>query len=241
MQFKPSWDLSFAAGAFLGDGGFVEDSDYHHHVKLAVRDYDFAKAFNDSVAIILGRRPNVILVTSNNGKTYYESKYSCRPLGLFLGRPLKQLLPDVSNYPAGFLRGLFSADGSAGVWVWNNRLVTRATLGNSDLELLTAVRSILRTPFQINSNIYLARRKGASWKNGHRTVILRKDAYQLRIQRLQDVRRFAKVVGFQIQRKQDRLERALRLVDRLGGVKAASRWRSLRLGRQAPEKAHFVE
>jgi len=210
-------------------------------VKLAVRDYDFAKAFNDSVAIILGRRPNVILVTSNNGKTYYESKYSCRPLGLFLGRPLKQLLPDVSNYPAGFLRGLFSADGSAGVWVWNNRLVTRATLGNSDLELLTAVRSILRTPFQINSNIYLARRKGASWKNGHRTVILRKDAYQLWIQRLQEVRRFAQVIGFQIQRKQDGLERALRLVDRLGGVKAASRWRSLCLGRQGSEKAHFVE
>ncbi|OLD56153.1 hypothetical protein AUI46_01995 [archaeon 13_1_40CM_2_52_13] len=208
---------------------------------MAVRDYDFAKAFNDSVAIILGRRPNVILVTSNNGKTYYDSKYSCRPLGLFLGRPLKQLLPDVSNYPAGFLRGLFSADGSAGVWVWNNRLVTRATLGNSDLELLTAVRSILRTPFQINSNIYLARRKGASWKNGHRTVILRKDAYQLWIQRLQEVRRFAQVIGFQIQRKQDRLERALRLVDRLGGVKAASRWRSLCLGRQGSEKAHFVE
>lgn len=240
MQFKPSWDLSFAAGAFLGDGSFVEDSDYHHHVKLAVRDYDFAKAFNDSVAIILGRRPNVVLVTSNKGKTFYESKYSCRSLGLFLERPLKQLLPDVSNYPAGFLRGL-SADGSAGVWVWNKRLEIRVELGNSDLELLTAVGSILHTSFQINSNIYLARRKGASWKNGYKTVILRKDAYQLRIQRLQDVRRFAKVVGFQIQRKQDRLERALRLVDRLGGVKAASRWRSLRLGRQAPEKAHFVE
>ena len=240
MQFKPSWDLSFAAGAFLGDGSFVEDSDYHHHVKLAVRDYGFAKAFNDSVAIILGRRPNVVLVTSNKGKTFYESKYSCRSLGLFLERPLKQLLPDVSNYPAGFLRGL-SADGSAGVWVWNKRLEIRVELGNSDLELLTAVGSILHTSFQINSNIYLARRKGASWKNGYKTVILRKDAYQLRIQRLQDVRRFAKVVGFQIQRKQDRLERALRLVDRLGGVKAASRWRSLRLGRQAPEKAHFVE
>jgi len=240
LQFKPSWDLSFAAGAFLGDGSFVEDSDYHHHVKLAVRDYDFAKAFNDSVAIILGRRPNVVLVTSNKGKTFYESKYSCRSLGLFLERPLKQLLPDVSNYPAGFLRGL-SADGSAGVWVWNKRLEIRVELGNSDLELLTAVGSILHTSFQINSNIYLARRKGASWKNGYKTVILRKDAYQLRIQRLQDVRRFAKVVGFQIQRKQDRLERALRLVDRLGGVKAASRWRSLRLGRQAPEKAHFVE
>jgi intein-encoded DNA endonuclease-like protein len=241
LQFKPSWDLSFTAGAFLGDGSFVEDSDYHHHVKLAVRDYDFAKAFNDSVATILGRRPNVVLVTSNKGKTFYESKYSCRPLGLFLERPLKQLLPDVSNYPAGFLRGLFSADGSAGVWVWNKRLEIRVELGNSDLELLTAVGSILHTSFQINSNIYLARRRGASWKNGYKTVILRKDAYQLWIQRLQDVRRFAKVIGFQIQRKQDRLERALRLVDRLGGVKAASRWRSLRLGRQAPEKAHFVE
>ena len=74
-------------------------------------------------------------------------------------------------------------------------------------------------------------------ENGHKTVILRKDAYQLCIQRLQDVRRFAKLIWFQIQRKQDRLETALHLADRLGGVKAGSQWRSLRLGRQGPEKS----
>jgi len=76
LQFQPSWDLSFVIGSFLGDGSFVEDSDYHHHVKLAVRDRDFAEAFNLAIGHVLSRKTNKLTITHDLGKVYYESKYS---------------------------------------------------------------------------------------------------------------------------------------------------------------------
>src|SRR5437016_7962048 len=115
LQFQPSEDLSFVIGSFLGDGSFVEDSDYHHHVKLAVRDRDFAEAFNLAVGHILGRKTTKIIMTHDLGKVYYESKYSSRSLGLFLKLPLEQLQPFMNEFPGAFMSGLFSADGCASV------------------------------------------------------------------------------------------------------------------------------
>ncbi len=134
MDFPPSQDLSFVIGAFLGDGSFVEDSDYHHHVKLAVRDRELADAFNRSVAKVLGRKVNVLTVTHNVGKVYYESKYSSQPLGLFVKRPLEGLRPFADDHPAMFLRGLFSADGCASISTRSFGLVVSIILSNSRLE-----------------------------------------------------------------------------------------------------------
>ena len=78
---------------------FVEDSAWHHHVKLAVRDRELADAFNCSVAKILRRRVNVITVTHDVGKVYYESKYSSRPLGLFLKGPWNNSVASWSTIP----------------------------------------------------------------------------------------------------------------------------------------------
>src|SRR5206468_10291050 len=68
LNFEPSEVLSFVIGSFLGDGSFVEDSDYHHHVTLAVRDRDFAEAFNLAVGHILGRKTNKLIITHDLGK-----------------------------------------------------------------------------------------------------------------------------------------------------------------------------
>jgi len=125
----------------LGDGSFVEDSDYHHYVKLAVRDRDFAEAFNLAVGHILGRKTNKIIMTHDLGKVYYESKYSSRSLGLFLRSPLVELRPFADAYPAEFLRGLFSADGCADVCTDNGCLRLQIVLGNSNPELLGLVSS----------------------------------------------------------------------------------------------------
>jgi len=225
LNFEPSEDLSFVIGTFLGDGSFVEDSDYHHYVKLAVRDRDFAEAFNLAVGHILGRKTNKIIVTHDLGKVYYESKYSSRSLGLFLRFPLVELRPFAYAYPAEFLRGLFSADGCADVCTDNGCLRLQIVLGNSNPELLGLVTSLLQSHFQLHSNTYLRKRKGATWKNGSKTVFLRKDAYALQIQRVHDVRVFVDKIGFVIARKQHVAEQAILLNRTVGSSRAAVEWR----------------
>jgi intein-encoded DNA endonuclease-like protein len=225
LQFQPSWELSFIIGSFLGDGSFVEDSDYHHHVKLAVRDRDFAEAFNLAVGHILDRKTNKLLITHDLGKVYYESKYSCQSLGLFLKLPLEQLRPFMNEFPGEFLSGLFSADGSASVSLRSFGLLTSIILTNSRVELLSMVDELLRTYFDIHSRTYLNKRRGTTWKNGKKTVVLRKDSYNLCIIRRQDIKTFLSRIGFMIKRKQDRAEKAIHLIETLGRSKAAEVWR----------------
>ncbi len=67
-----------------------------------------------------------------------------------------------------------------------------------------------------------------------KTVTLRKDAYQLRIQRAHDVKAFAARIGFQIRRKQETIMRAIQLTEALGSINAAKVWRSQQFPRQAP-------
>lgn len=227
LQFQPSRELSFIIGSFLGDGSFVEDSDYHHHVKLAVRDRDFAEAFNLAVGHVLGRKTNKLTITHDLGKAYYESKYSSRPLGLFLNSNPGDLRCYADFFPAAFLRGLFSADGCADVSNYRNRLRLRIVLGNSDFKLLELAGSILRMHFDIHSNTYLSRKKGTTWKNGRKIVVLRKDAYTLRIERIRDVKLFVDKIGFAIRRKQELAEQVLLLTTTLGPSRAGVEWRSL--------------
>lgn len=204
----------------------MEDSDYHHHVKLAVRDRDFAEAFNLAVGHVLGRKTNKLTITHDLGKAYYESKYSSRPLGLFLNSNLGELRRYADAFPAAFLRGLFSADGCAGVSNHRNRLRLGIVLGNSDLKLLEFTESILRIHFDIHSSTYLGRKKGATWKNGQKVVVLRKNAYILRIERIRDVRLFVDKVGFAIRRKQQLAKQVLLLTATLGPSRACVEWRS---------------
>jgi intein-encoded DNA endonuclease-like protein len=225
LQFQPSWDLSFIIGAFLGDGSFVEDSDYHHHVKLAVRDRDFAEAFNLAVGHVLERKTNKLIITHDLGKVYYESKYSSRPLGLFLNSNLGELSCYADPFPAAFLRGLFSADGCAGISNDRNRLRLGIVLGNSDLKLLDLAESMLRKHFEIHSRTYLVRKKGATWRIGHKVVVLRKDAYSLRVEKVRDVKLFVERIGFAIRRKQLLAEEALMLTANLGPSLACVEWR----------------
>ncbi|TMI38232.1 hypothetical protein E6H23_10605 [Candidatus Bathyarchaeota archaeon] len=224
MSFHSSQDLSFVIGAFLGDGSFVEDSAYHHHVKLAVRDREFAEAFNLCVGRVLNRQENKITVTHDLGKVYYESKYSSQPLGFYLKSGLENLRPVVETYPRSFLRGLFSADGCASIST-HNGLTLRILLGNSNPDLLHCAESILQSRFDIHSKTHLARKKGATWAFGKKTVILRKDAYLLRIERVNDVRVFVSEIGFVMRRKQEVAERAIQLLKALGRSKAADVWK----------------
>ncbi len=122
------------------------------------------------------------------------------------------------------MNGLFSADGCAAVS--NRRVGLRVWVifSNSRVELLSMVEEILRAFFGIRSKTYRVKRKGATWNNGGKTVVLRKDSYNLCIFRRQDVKTFVSKIGFVIQRKQETAERALYLIESLGTSRAAEIW-----------------
>lgn len=96
LTFASSEDLSFVIGAFLGDGSFVEDSAWHHHVKLAVRDRELADAFNCSVAKNLEKKGERGNRDPRRGKGLLRIKV------LF---PTSRALPERTLGTTPFLRG----------------------------------------------------------------------------------------------------------------------------------------
>ncbi len=80
--------------------------------------------------------------------------------------------------------------------------------------------------FDIHSNTYLGKKKGTTWKNGHKVVVLRRDSYTLRIERIRDVKLFVDKIGFAIRRKQQLAEEVLLLATTLGSSRAGVEWRS---------------
>ncbi len=225
-RFTASPELGFVIGAFLGDGSFVQDSDYHHFVKMAVRDFDLAEAFNKSLSVVLSRQVNKITRTRNDGNVYYEAKYSSQPLGLFLEQPLHQLAPFIESFPIDFLRGLFSADGCGCVTITHQKLSPVIFLSNTNLLLLQESAHLLESRFRIRSAINIAKLRGTLFEGMDRSFVLRKTAFLLRIGRFDDVCSFVKKIGFTIQRKQHRIEHAIRLIKTLGRLKAAEEWKS---------------
>jgi len=207
-------------------GSFVQDSDYHHFVKMAVRDFDLAEAFNKSLSVVLSRQVNKITRTRNDGKVYYEVKYSSQPLGLFLEQPLYKLTPFIASFPMDFLRGLFSADGCGCVTITHQKLSPIIILSNSNLLLLQESAHLLESRNRIQSAIHIDRQSGALFRGVDRRFVLRQTAFSLRIGRFDDVCSFVKEIGFAIQRKQERIEHAIQLIKTLGRSEAAVKWKS---------------
>ncbi len=196
---------------------------------MIVRDRDFAEEFNQSVAKVLSRRANRIILVKNKGNVYYETKYSSKALGVFLEKPLVNLNRFIGAYPAAFLRGLFSADGCASVSVRNSQLRAEVILSNTDRRLLEHVRGILRRDFRIHSIIYIDKVEGASSLSHGRVIVCRKPAFDLRIQKFADVCVFVDEVGFAIRRKQEAITVAIDLIRRLGRLQAAELWKRTHL------------
>lgn len=138
---RPSRELSYIIGSNIGDGCTLTQS---HIVKLEVADLDFAKTFNNQMAMLFNRRsPNKMLVRREAGRLpMYIVKYSCKQLVELLRLPLKRLLDIAFAFPRDFLRGFFDGEGHVDVGVTNS-LQLSVGAENSNRSLLFRVKKLL--------------------------------------------------------------------------------------------------
>ncbi|HEV2139417.1 MAG TPA: LAGLIDADG family homing endonuclease [Nitrososphaerales archaeon] len=221
---KPSSALSYIIGANIGDGCTIAEN---WIVKLEVTDRDFAETFNYSMAELFHRhRPNRILVRQSEGRLpMYIVKYSSKQLVELLRIPLKKLLAIAFAFPRDFLRGFFDAEGHVDVRASRNFELSVGA-ENSDKWLLMRVGTLLKQ-LNISSRLYRKRKAGSIKVIRNQSFVMKQTSYAIDISRLDDVRRFAKMVDFSIHRKAKKLEDALSII---GSYTAGSRptgWKRL--------------
>jgi len=226
FKAQPSEDLSFFLGAWLGDG-WADDNDGGKRMLLKVRSYEFAKEFADCATKILGKRDSywVRRVVDKRGR-WYLVKVTSFMLYDFANQPLGALRNSIEPFPRGFLRGFFTAEGNPSVYIQRTkkpRLVVGLCVSNSDYSLLDFTRGLLLTLGYRPGRFKIDRREGEPTN----ISIATKTLWQLNISRRDDVKQFARTIGFADPMKQTKLEDAIALMERYGSFEAASRWPAL--------------
>lgn len=220
---RPSEELSFFLGAWLGDG-WADDNDGGKRLLLKVRSYDFAREFAVCAAKILGKTDSywVRRVLDKHGR-WYLVKVTSLMLFDFVNRPFKELAPLIERFPRGFLRGFFTAEGNPSVSIEQTHgpyLNVGLVVSNSDRKLLDFTGDLLREsgfhPGKIRLNI----------AEGTRTNIgvARSPGWLMSLSRIEDARKFTKEIGFADSEKQAKLLEAIFFVDEFGRIRAAREW-----------------
>jgi intein-encoded DNA endonuclease-like protein len=222
---RPSEELSFFLGAWMGDG-WADESDGGKRLLLKVRSYDFAKEFADCAAKVLGKKDSywVRRITGEKGK-WYLVKVSSFELFGFVNKSIGSLKDVVRQFPRGFLRGLFTAEGNPSVSLesrFPSRLGIGVCVSNSDYELLTFSKELLLTEGLRPGKIRLSTRKGKRTTYG----IARKNVWTMTLSRFSDVKGFETTIGFADSEKTRKLDDAISMISDMGSHLAAAEWQS---------------
>ncbi len=238
LEEKPSEELSFFLGAWLGDG-WRDGSDGGKRLLLKVRSRQFAEEFaRSATAILRTSSPYVARKVEEETGTWYQVKVTSVLLFKFVNRPLSEIVPCVEPRPCGFLRGFFTAEGNQSVSIGSSRgrraLQLTLCVSNTEIEYMRCAMSLVKQLGYHPSKITRGGRPGLERKIGSWSLITETTEWQFRLARLREIESFLAYVGFADPVKQSKTRTALNLVKELGAASAAMEWTRLydKIGRK---------
>ncbi len=199
-EIKASKELAYILGVVAGDG-YTQAWGRQRIIALTTKDVEFAMEFKRCLEIVGKCKPMIRL---RYGR-YYEVKANSSALYDLCKKPLdlerlRKYIEYNEKTIISFLRGFFDAEGHV------SKAYGYIYLCNSDLQLLNYVKQLLLKIRIEASGPHLSIRKGTPFyckKNG-KTYFRDGDKYLLYI-KANSRQRFAKVIGFTIKRKMERL------------------------------------
>lgn len=199
--FNPesSKELSYVAGAMLGDGCLYHSKGYR--IQLVAKDREFVTYFSRCLAKLFKRKEMYPLFERDCNKGWsklYGVRATCKLFWLWF-RKWEVHKSVIESHPSSFLRGLYDSEGSICKCGGKERL--EVVLDNTKRELLEFAKDILKK-LGIDSHIYVINDRRKNRRTSYRLAISGKDNLLL----------FYEKVGFIIRRKQQRLENLVQTI-----------------------------
>lgn len=186
----PSRELGYVLGAIYGDGYLGKYS-----IKLKVKDSDFAETFAKNILKWSGHTSSI---RKDKFGLYIVRFHSIR--GCEFLSSIKMI--DIKNWKTGnkisFLRGLFDSEGCAPDATKRAKSII---LYNSNKKIISLTSFLLN---ELNIKHSITSRKPSKGKIG-RWDFIRKKNYCISITNYENKKKFYRIIGFSIKRKQDRL------------------------------------
>jgi len=199
-------ELSYVIGGWIGDGYLrLDRRNYRHYVTLAVSDLDFAIEWGKKLAIASGKKDSY-KPRWNEKLQRWVVQGSNKLLYLLLKKTRKNpwiIMPILKKYPEHALRGFFDAEGSVDL----SRYCVRAF--NTCIETIEIIRKLIEEIDIEEYRIYGRRMRKYFTRNGKTYKRNKLIEWSIEIYRKENIEKFAKVVGFTIERKRQLLERLL--------------------------------
>ncbi len=186
VDLDASPELAYIVGVYFGDASATEGSNYRYKVKLKVIDREFAEAFAGALrGVGLNPRTGFENDRTRTGRWYVE--VTSKGLFRFLTGPRERLFEVAGAYPREFLRGFFDSEGTV-VFTRKSRAL-HVSASNYDLEVLILCKKLLKK-LDIDSRIYLHRRKGTPVNIRGKMYRYNSDLYRIVVQRRKSVLNF---------------------------------------------------
>lgn len=235
---KPSPELSYTIGVFLGDGCVkIQPKGYRYIVKLKVKDKEFVEEFSRILSKLLDKsKPYAVWQESDftrGNRFRYATQANSKLLVNFLSKSLDNLLLYIKPFYSEFLRGLFDSDGYTIICA-KKKFTVKIGLVNSNLKLLKYVKKILKNEFGIYSLIKSCNQKNKIKIIWNRTYVAKKEVYNLTIPNFFNVIKFIEEIKFSIERKQEKMLDAIFLKQNFNPEEAVTKWEEsyMKIGRE---------
>jgi len=225
---KPSEELSFFLGAWLGDG-WEDHSDHGKRLSLKVRSIDFATEFASCATRILNKtEPYKVRSLSEPDGQWYFVKATSILLHQFANQPFPKLIEYIENHPIGFLRGFFTAEGNPSVSVASKRFglefAVTICVSCTCLDYIVFSREQLLKLGYRPTNLTAGYREGVP--HPIKGVMYQSNAteWQFRLARIPEVERFLLEIGFADGVKQAKASFAAEILKKYGPRKSPEVW-----------------
>lgn len=223
---KPSSELAYVLGVMFGDGALsFNEKKQDYALALEAKDKDFVEKFAGCTSVLLGKEKPFCVCAAHEG--LFSTKARSKRLYYFV-KSIKENFevgkPFVEAFPADFVRGLADSEGTASFSSKTRRLCL-VVAHSVNLELLKFTQELLWKKFAIQTELRRTKTAGMndSIING-RLIVRTKDLYALSIYKFDKQKKYAVFVGFTMTRKNQKLNDAIFLLEKFGGLKAASYW-----------------
>jgi len=219
-------ELIYLIGLILGDGTFyrvIKNGVYNRgRIKLGCKDKELVENFATLSAKIL-KKEKPYHVWWSNPQRVYVSEFCSKQMVEILSEPFNEIKNIIEKHPLNFLKGIFDAEGSISIKYQNGRIYPRIFLTNSNTELIDYIKIKLKQ-FDINSTIQINTRAGKEKKILHRNTKTIKVCYNICIENIAGIKKFAELINFTIKRKKIKLQKVLDLIDKQGNKIDKYKW-----------------
>ena len=210
FEEKPSSELSYVIGVVMGDGNLSikrRGNSTQRQIRLRVNHKEFAERFSVIISKLLGKRKDYKI--GKDGRQYVVHAAS-HQLYDFLKRPFEEFKPFIEKFPAEFIQGFVDSEGSIIATVCKAKgrmwLQSYISITNTNLEFLIYTKELLTKHFGIESKIKASHKKGSSFLSPKGKIFKRtKDAFDLRIYGIHNIKLFNQRIGFTILEKRQKV------------------------------------